>query len=96
MQSQIASWQSNYHNRKVGAPQCRCVDTTRCEGASHCQPVTRRTLIKDEMQASLGCLQIQEGSDVATAAAGLAPELLTKTLGVGNLAFFKAEDAQYF
>ena len=28
--------------------------------------------------------------------AGLAPELLTGIPGVGNLAFFKSEDAQYF
>ena len=27
---------------------------------------------------------------------GLAPELLTGIPGVGNLAFFKPEDAQYF
>ncbi|CAK5267607.1 unnamed protein product [Mycena citricolor] len=41
---------------------------------------------------------MQEGSDAAAAAAaaGLAPELPTEIPGVGNLAFFKAEDAQYF
>ncbi|KAK1221091.1 U2 snRNP component prp10 [Marasmius sp. AFHP31] len=41
---------------------------------------------------------IQESSDAAAvaAAAGLAPELPTEIPGVGNLAFFKAEDAQYF
>jgi splicing factor 3B subunit 1 len=41
---------------------------------------------------------IQEGSDAAAvaAAAGLAPELPTEIPGVGSLAFFKAEDAQYF
>jgi splicing factor 3B subunit 1 len=45
----------------------------------------------------IGGFQIQEGSDAAaTAAAGLAPELPTEIPGVGNLTFFKAEDAQYF
>jgi splicing factor 3B subunit 1 len=46
----------------------------------------------------LGGFQIREGSDAAAvaAAAGLAPELPTEIPGVGNLAFFKAEDAQYF
>lgn len=46
----------------------------------------------------VGGFQIQEGSDAAAAAAaaGLAPELPTEIPGVGNLAFFKAEDAQYF
>ena len=41
---------------------------------------------------------IQEGSDAAAAAAaaGLAPELPTEIPGVGSLAFFKPEDAQYF
>ncbi|KDN47651.1 hypothetical protein RSAG8_03441, partial [Rhizoctonia solani AG-8 WAC10335] len=42
--------------------------------------------------------QIQDDSDAAAAAAaaGLAPELPTEIPGVGSLAFFKAEDAQYF
>ncbi len=46
----------------------------------------------------LGGFQIQESSDAAAvaAAAGLAPELTTEIPGVGNLAFFKQEDAQYF
>ncbi|KAL5513048.1 PRP10 [Sanghuangporus vaninii] len=46
----------------------------------------------------LAGFHIQEGSDAAAAAAaaGLAPELPTEIPGVGNLAFFKAEDAQYF
>lgn len=46
----------------------------------------------------VGGFQIQEGSDAAAmaAAAGLAPELPTEIPGVGSLAFFKAEDAQYF
>jgi len=46
----------------------------------------------------IGGFQIQESSDAAAAAAaaGLAPELPTEIPGVGNLAFFKAEDAQYF
>jgi len=45
-----------------------------------------------------GGFQIQELSDAAAAAAaaGLAPDLPTETPGVGNLAFFKPEDAQYF
>jgi splicing factor 3B subunit 1 len=45
-----------------------------------------------------GGFQIQESSDAAAiaAAAGLAPELPTEIPGVGNLAFFKAEDAEYF
>ncbi|KAF7370749.1 Small nuclear ribonucleoprotein [Mycena sanguinolenta] len=43
-----------------------------------------------------GGFQIQESSDAAAiaAAAGLAPDLPTEIPGVGNLAFFKAEDAQ--
>jgi len=46
----------------------------------------------------VGGFHIQESSDAATiaAAAGLAPELPTEIPGVGNLAFFKPEDAQYF
>ncbi|KAI0058982.1 small nuclear ribonucleoprotein [Artomyces pyxidatus] len=46
----------------------------------------------------VGGFQIQDSSDAAAAAAaaGLAPELPTEIPGVGNLAFFKAEDAQYF
>lgn len=48
--------------------------------------------------SELGGFQIQESSDAAAAAAaaGLAPELPTEIPGVGSLAFFKAEDAQYF
>jgi splicing factor 3B subunit 1 len=42
-----------------------------------------------------GGFHIQDGSDAA-AAAGLAPELPTEIPGVGNLAFFKPEDVQYF
>ncbi|KAF4569801.1 Splicing factor 3B subunit 1 [Pleurotus pulmonarius] len=46
----------------------------------------------------VGGFQIQESSDAAAiaAAAGLAPELPTEIPGVGNLAFFKPEDAEYF
>jgi splicing factor 3B subunit 1 len=46
----------------------------------------------------VGGFHIQDGSDAAAAAAaaGLAPELPTEIPGVGNLAFFKPEDAQYF
>ena len=42
--------------------------------------------------------QIQDDSDASASAmaAGLAPELPTEIPGVGSLAFFKAEDAQYF
>ncbi len=43
-----------------------------------------------------GGFHIQDGSDAAAAVAGLAPELPTEIPGVGNLAFFKPEDAQYF
>lgn len=51
-----------------------------------------------ETPAELGGFQIKEGSDAAAvaAAAGLSPETPTEIPGVGNLAFFKAEDAQYF
>ena len=47
---------------------------------------------------TIGGFEIKEGSDAAAmaAAAGLAPELPTEIPGVGNLTFFKAEDAQYF
>ncbi|KAN0088822.1 Armadillo-type fold [Tylopilus felleus] len=46
----------------------------------------------------VGGFHMQESSDAAAvaAAAGLAPELPTEIPGVGNLAFFKPEDAQYF
>jgi splicing factor 3B subunit 1 len=46
----------------------------------------------------VGGFQIRDGSDAAAAvaAAGLVPDLPTEIPGVGNLAFFKAEDAQYF
>ncbi|KAF5388622.1 hypothetical protein D9757_004780 [Collybiopsis confluens] len=46
----------------------------------------------------VGGFHIQESSDAAdvAAAAGLAPELPTEIPGVGSLAFFKPEDAQYF
>lgn len=45
-----------------------------------------------------GGFQIQDSSDAAAtlAAAGLAPEVPTDIPGVGALAFFKPEDAQYF
>jgi splicing factor 3B subunit 1 len=48
--------------------------------------------------ATIGGFEIKEGSDAAAiaAATGLAPELPTEIPGVGNLAFFKPEDAQYF
>ncbi|KZT08488.1 ARM repeat-containing protein [Laetiporus sulphureus 93-53] len=46
----------------------------------------------------VGGFQIQESSDAATlaAAAGLASDLPNEIPGVGSLAFFKVEDAQYF
>jgi splicing factor 3B subunit 1 len=46
--------------------------------------------------AEVGGFQIQEGLNAAAAAAGLAPELPIDIPGVGNLAFSKVEDAQYF
>src|SRR5271156_5705453 len=57
----------------------------------------RRKLLPTPI-TEVGGFQIQESSDAASmaAAAGLAPELPTEIPGVGNLAFFKAEDAQYF
>ncbi|KZV71547.1 small nuclear ribonucleo protein [Peniophora sp. CONT] len=62
-------------------------------------PATRpKNLMATPMSTEIGGFQIQESSDAAAAAAaaGLAPELPTEIPGVGNLAFFKAEDAQYF
>ena len=44
----------------------------------------------------VGGFQIQRGLDDAATAAGLAPKLPMEIPGVGNLAFFKVEDAQYF
>src|SRR5271156_701480 len=57
----------------------------------------RRKLLPTPV-TEVGGFQIQESSDAAAmaAAAGLAPELPTDIPGFGNLAFFKAEDAQYF
>jgi splicing factor 3B subunit 1 len=48
--------------------------------------------------AEPGGFHIQESSDAAAVAAatGLAPELPREIPGVGNLTFFKAEDAKYF
>lgn len=59
--------------------------------------ITPRKLMATPI-GDLGGFQIQESSDAAAAAAaaGLAPELPTEIPGVGNLAFFKPEDAQYF
>lgn len=42
-----------------------------------------------------GFMMMEDGAGAA-AAAGLAPELPTEIAGVGELAFFKAEDAAYF
>ncbi|KAF9052360.1 ARM repeat-containing protein [Hymenopellis radicata] len=60
--------------------------------------VAPRRLLATPMHTDVGGFQIQESSDAAAvaAAAGLAPELPTEIPGVGTLAFFKAEDAQYF
>ncbi|EPQ56494.1 ARM repeat-containing protein [Gloeophyllum trabeum ATCC 11539] len=57
-----------------------------------------RKLMATPLTTSLGGFEIKESSDAAAvaAAAGLAPELPTEIPGVGNLAFFKPEDAQYF
>ena len=43
-----------------------------------------------------GGFMMQDETSGSLAAAGLAPELPTEIAGVGELAFFKAEDAQYF
>lgn len=61
-------------------------------------PLVRPPKLAPPPAAELGGFQIQESSDAAAvaAAAGLAPELPTEIPGVGSLAFFKAEDAQYF
>lgn len=61
-------------------------------------PLVRPPKLTATPLSDLGGFQIQEGSDAAAAAAaaGLAPELPTEIPGVGSLAFFKAEDAQYF
>lgn len=61
-------------------------------------PLVRPPKLSAPSVTEVGGFQIQESSDAAAmaAAAGLAPELPTEIPGVGNLAFFKAEDAQYF
>lgn len=46
--------------------------------------------------AGSGGFMMQDEASSAAAAAGLAPELPTDIAGVGELAFFKAEDAAYF
>jgi len=60
--------------------------------------IAPRRMMATPINTEVGGFQIQEGSDAAAvaAAAGLAPELPTEIPGVGNLAFFKPEDAQYF
>jgi splicing factor 3B subunit 1 len=59
--------------------------------------ITARKLMATPLPEA-GGFQIKESSDAAAvaAAAGLAPDLPTEIPGVGNLAFFKPEDAQYF
>ncbi|RPD64445.1 small nuclear ribonucleo protein [Lentinus tigrinus ALCF2SS1-7] len=61
-------------------------------------PLIRPPKLAPPSSTEVGGFQIQESSDAAAAAAaaGLAPELPTEIPGVGNLAFFKPEDAQYF
>lgn len=61
-------------------------------------PLVRPPQLNAAPSTDLGGFQIQESSDAAAAAAaaGLAPELPTEIPGVGSLAFFKPEDAQYF
>ncbi|KAJ7583237.1 armadillo-type protein [Mycena floridula] len=61
-------------------------------------PSVRPKHLLPPVSTELGGFQIQESSDAAAvaAAAGLAPELPTEIPGVGALAFFKAEDAEYF
>lgn len=61
-------------------------------------PLVRPPKLSGPSVTEVGGFQIQESSDAAAAAAaaGLAPELPTEIPGVGSLAFFKAEDAQYF
>lgn len=61
-------------------------------------PLVRPPKLSGPSVTEVGGFQIQESSDAAAAAAaaGLAPELPTEIPGVGNLAFFKPEDAQYF
>ncbi|OBZ73801.1 U2 snRNP component prp10 [Grifola frondosa] len=61
-------------------------------------PLVRPPKLSATPSTEVGGFQIQESSDAAAAAAaaGLAPELPTEIPGVGSLAFFKAEDAQYF
>lgn len=60
--------------------------------------INPRKFLPTTTVTEVGGFQIQESSDAAAqaAAAGLAPELPTEIPGVGNLAFFKPEDAQYF
>lgn len=61
-------------------------------------PLVRPPKLSATPVTEVGGFQIQESSDAAAqaAAAGLAPELPTEIPGVGSLAFFKPEDAQYF
>ncbi|KAG8936433.1 Splicing factor 3B subunit 1 [Tulasnella sp. 418] len=65
------------------------------EGYVSSQPLRRLAAAPTPI---LSGFHMQEDSDAAAAAAaaGLAPELPTEIPGVGSLAFFKAEDAQYF
>ncbi|KDQ06854.1 hypothetical protein BOTBODRAFT_192791 [Botryobasidium botryosum FD-172 SS1] len=66
------------------------------DGYAPIQNAARKLMMTPVPQ--FGGFQIQDESDAAAAAAaaGLAPELPTEIPGVGSLAFFKAEDAQYF
>ncbi|KAE9400027.1 ARM repeat-containing protein [Gymnopus androsaceus JB14] len=61
-------------------------------------PMVQPRKLQAPTVTEVGGFHIQESSDAAAvaAAAGLAPELPTEIPGVGSLAFFKPEDAQYF
>ncbi|KZT53002.1 small nuclear ribonucleo protein [Calocera cornea HHB12733] len=61
-------------------------------------PGYERVAPPKNMSTPLGGFQIQEEGSAATAAiaAALGPEAPTEIPGVGNLAFFKPEDATYF
>ncbi|KAI6129830.1 hypothetical protein EV401DRAFT_1884679 [Pisolithus croceorrhizus] len=56
---------------------------------------TQTHYFMDEADAILRSLGLLMTAAVAAAALGLAPELLTEILGVGNLVFFKPENMQY-
>jgi splicing factor 3B subunit 1 len=69
-----------------------------CHPTSWLCTCRRSSKTSGALRTTIGGFEIKEGSDAVfmAAAAGLAPELPTEIPGVGNLAFFKPEDAQYF